>query len=85
MNPDTQPQAEVRDLASNALRVLPGIRAASFFLSSTTLLEGVYGPSNEQGLGTLPYKQIGSALFDLNNNVETPVSVLINPTDFWPR
>lgn len=85
MNLDTQPQAEVLDLLSNTVRFLPGIRAASFFISSTTLLEGVYGPSNEQGLGTLPYKQIGSALFDLTTNVETPMSVLINPADYWPR
>jgi hypothetical protein len=85
MNLDTQPQAEVFDVISKAVRFLPGTRVASFFVSSTTLLEGVYGPSNEQGLGTLPYKQIGSALFDLNTNLETPVSVLINPVDFWPR
>jgi hypothetical protein len=85
VNLDTQPHVEVRDLVSNALRVLPGIRAAPFFVSSGTLLEGAYAPSNQQGPGTLPYAQTGSVVFNLGTNVETPIPVVINPIDIWPR
>ena len=80
-----KPQAEVRDLRSNSVRILPGTRAAQLFLSSSALLEGIYEPTNQQGLGTLPYGQTGSAAFDLTTGVETPLPMFINPIDYWPH
>jgi hypothetical protein len=80
-----KPYVEVRDLVSNSVRVLPGTRAAQLFLSSNTLLEGAYEPTNQQGLGTLPYGQTASVVLDLTTGVETPMPVFINPIDYWPR
>jgi hypothetical protein len=80
-----KPHAEVRELLSNSVRILPGTRAAQLFLSTSTLLEGIYEPTNQQGLGTLPYGQTSSAVFDLTTGVETPLPMFINPIDYWPR
>jgi hypothetical protein len=85
LNPDTQPHVEVRDLVSNRVRVLSGIREALFFISSSVLLQGVYEPSNQQGLGTLPYAQTGSVVFDLTTGVETALPAVISPIDYWPH
>jgi hypothetical protein len=85
VNPDTQPHLEVRDLFSGAVRVLPGVRAAPFFISSTTLLAGSYEPSVQQGLGILPFTQTGSVAIDLTTNVETRIPTLSAPIDYWPR
>ncbi len=85
VNLDTQPHLEVRDLVSGAVRVLPGLRAAPFFLSGTKLLAGSYEPSVQQGLGILPFTQTGSVVIDLTTNVESPIPTLSAPIDYWPR
>lgn len=85
VNLDAQPHVEVRDLVTNKVRTLPGIRGAPFFVSSTTLIVGVYEPSNQQGPGTLPYSPTGAVLYDLNTGVETHLFWVINPIDYWPR
>ncbi len=80
-----QPYVEIRDLASNAVRDLSGIRAAPWFLSGSLLLEAEYGPNPQQGPGP-QYVQTGSNfVFNLTTNVETPIPVVINPIDSWPR
>jgi hypothetical protein len=82
---DAQPHVEVRELATKAFRVIPGIRAAPFFLSSNLLFVAEYAPSTQYGPGVPPYSPNGRAVvIDLRTNVETPVP-MINPIDYWPR
>jgi hypothetical protein len=85
VNLDAQPHVEVRDLVTNEVRILPGIRGAPFFVSSTALIVAVYEPSKQQGPGALPYAQTGAVLYDLNTGVETSLFWVINPIDYWPR
>jgi hypothetical protein len=85
VNLDAQPHVEVRDLVSNKVRTLPGIRASPFFVSNSTMIVGVYEPNSQQGPGTLPYAQTGAVLFDLNTGAETRLFWVINPLDYWPR
>jgi hypothetical protein len=85
VNLDAQPHVEVRDLVTNKVRKLPGIRASPFFVSNSTMIVGIYEPSSQQGPGALPYAQTGAALFDLNAGVETRLFWVINPLDYWPR
>jgi hypothetical protein len=85
VNYDTKPQVEVRDLASNTVRALPGMRAKPLFVSGSKLVEGTFEPNHQQGPGT-PYPvQTGSVVFDLNTGVETRLPVAINPIDSWPH
>jgi hypothetical protein len=80
-----KPYVEIRDLASNTVRDLSGIRAAPWFLSGTLLLEAEYGPNPQQGPGPV-YTQTGSTfVYNLSTNVEMPIPVVINPIDSWPR
>jgi hypothetical protein len=85
VNLDVEPHVVIRDLVSNKVTFLPGIRTAQFFVSSRLLMVGVYEPSNQQGLGTQPYTQTSSAEFDLNTSVETPLHFAFNLIDTWPR
>ena len=81
----SQPHVEVRDLATNAVRVIPGIRAAPFFVSDTLLLVAEYGPNPEQGPGP-SYVPTGKGFFfDVRTNVETQTKEVISPIDYWPH
>jgi len=83
VNMDTQPHVEVRDLVSNKVQVIPGIRGAPLFVGGRILFEAEYAPS-QQGPGP-PNSQTGrDFVFDLRTSVETPVE-MINPIDYWPR
>jgi hypothetical protein len=80
-----QPYVEIRDLSSNTVRDLAGIRSAPWFLTETLLLETEYGPNPQQGPGPR-YTQTGSTfVYNLSTNVETPIPVVINPIDSWPH
>jgi hypothetical protein len=79
---DTQPHVEVRDLVSSTVRVVPGTRAAPFFVSDTRLLVGAYEPSAQS---ILPFTQTGSVVIDLTTGVETPIPVVSNVIDYWPH
>ena len=82
---DAQPHVEVRELATKAIRVIPGIRGAPFFLSSNLLFVAEFAPSTQYGPGVPPHSPNGRAVvIDLRTNVETPVPTL-NPIDYWPR
>lgn len=80
-----RPYVEIRDLASNTVRDLSGVRSAPWFLTGSLLLEAEYGPSPQQGPGPA-YTQTGSTfVFNLSTNLETAIPVVINPIDSWPH
>jgi WD40 repeat protein len=80
-----QPHVEVRDLLTGAVRIVPGIRGAPFFVSDSLLLEAEYFP--EPWLGSAPlYRETGSDfLFDLRTNAEIDLVAVSNPVDYWPH
>jgi hypothetical protein len=75
-----QPHVEIRDLVSNKVQVIPGIRAAPFFVTDRFLLEAEYALGQS---GT--YFQTGrNFVFDLSSYAETPVAMNARPIDVWP-
>jgi hypothetical protein len=79
------PYVEIRDLTANTVRDLAGTRSAPWFLTGTMLLETEYGPKTPPGPGP-QYVQTGSTfVFNLTTNVETPLPVVMDPIDSWPR
>jgi hypothetical protein len=80
-----QPHVEVRELATKAVRVIPGVRGAPFFVEVNKLFVAEYAPSAQPGPGVQAYEQTGRAfLIDIRTNTETPVPNFI-PFDYWPR
>jgi hypothetical protein len=85
VNMREQPHVEVRELVSNKVQVIPGVRAEPFFVAPRTLFVAEYAPSTQPGPGVQAYSRTGRALvFDLLTNVETPVA-MVKPIDYWPR
>jgi hypothetical protein len=76
-----QPHVEVRDLVSNKVQVIPGIRAAPVFVTDRYLFQAEYAPGQSG-----PYFQTGREfIVDIRTSVETPLSVNAKPIDIWPR
>ena len=84
VNMGDQPHVEVRDLVSNKVQVIPGVRGAPLFVGGSMFFQAEY-VLGQQGPGP-PYVQTGrDFVFDLRTNVETPLPVTVNLTDYWPR
>jgi hypothetical protein len=84
VNMRDQPHVEVRDLVSNKVQIIPGVRGSPFFITPNVLFEAEYA-RGQPGPGP-PYSPTGrDFVFDLRTNVETPIAASIVPIDYWPR
>ena len=80
-----QPHVEIRELGTNKVTVIPGVRGAPFFASGTVLFEVEYGPNPEQGPGPRYIPTGKGFAYDVRANVETQTNGVISPIDYWPH